>query len=44
MDLHLRAEVDDLNAKTDRLHQEHRDRKRALLADIRQKEDALREW
>ncbi len=44
MDLQLRSEVDDLNANTDRLHQEHRDRKRALLADIRQKEDALREW
>ena len=44
MDLQLRSEVDDLNAKTDRLHQEHRDRKRALLADIRQKEDTLREW
>lgn len=44
MDLQLRSEMDDLNAKTDRLHQEHRDRQRALLADIRQKEDALREW
>lgn len=44
MDLQLRLEVDDLNAETDRLHQEHRDRQRALLADIRQKEDALREW
>ncbi len=44
MDLQLRSEMDDLNAKTDRLHQEHRDRQRVLLADIRQKEDALREW
>ncbi|KAL0036516.1 hypothetical protein WJX77_010974 [Trebouxia sp. C0004] len=36
--------MDDLDAKTDRLHQEHRDRQRALFADIRQKKDALREW
>ena len=44
MELQLRSEMEDLNAKTDRLHQEHRNRKRALLAAIRQKEDALREW
>ena len=44
MDLQLRSELVGLNAEADRVHQEHKRKKRALLAETRAKEDALQEW
>jgi len=44
MGARFRSEIEELNAETDKVHQEHRNRKRALLAETREKEDALRDW
>lgn len=44
MNQQLRSGLDELNDETDTLHLEHSDRKQALTADIRAKEDALRNW
>ena len=38
------SEFDQLHAETERVHQEHRNRERALLAETRIEEDALRDW
>ena len=44
MNQQLRSGLDELNDETDSLHLEHSDRKQALIADIRAKEDTLRKW